>query len=160
MMHAEIQEQLLRYLDGDLPDEEMQKIREHLSTCSACSKQYEVLASLWRSDSRLVKVKPSPFLWTRLQARIREYEQTPTLVWGLKTTLKRIPVHPFPAFAVIAAIVVGIYLGSPRESQRYDAVQLANRSVAATDELGLDQFDVVPPGALGSTLIDMSNAKK
>jgi len=160
MMHTRIQEKLLLYLDGNLPDEEMQQIRKHLSTCSVCAKQYEVLASLWRSEIRLEKVKPSPFLWTRLQARIKEYEQTPIFIWDLKRILQGITLRPFPALGVIAAIVVGFYLGSPRESQRYQPAQTVSQLVGAADELGLDQFDVIPPGTLGSTLVTISNRQR
>jgi anti-sigma factor RsiW len=160
MMHTHIQEKLLLYLDGNLPDKEMQQIREHLSTCSVCAEQHEVLASVWRSESRFEKVKPSPFLWTKLQARIKEYEQTPVFVWDLKTIFQGITVRPIPAFAVIGAIIVGVYLGSPRESLRYERAQSINQLAGAADELGLDQFDVIPPGTLGSTLINISNRQK
>jgi anti-sigma factor RsiW len=160
MMHTRIQKKMLLYLDGNLPDEEMQQVRKHLSTCSFCAKQHDVLASLWRSDSRLVKVKPSPFLWTRLQARIKENEQIPIFVWDLKRILQGITLRPFPALAIIAAVAVGIYLGSPLEPQRYKPVQSVSQLVGAADELGLDQFDVIPPGTLGSTLVSISNRQK
>jgi anti-sigma factor RsiW len=156
MIHTHIQEKLLFYLDGDLPDEELQQIREHLSTCSVCTEQHDALVLIWRSESRLEKVKPSPFLWMKLQARIKEYEQTPIFVWDLKRILSAMTLRPFAALAIIASIVVGIYLGSPRESQRYKPAQL----VSAADELRLDQFDVIPPGTLGSTLVNISNKQK
>jgi len=160
MTHTEIQQQLLLYLDSELPDKDMHQIREHLSTCADCAQRRDELASVWQSESRLEKVKPSLFLWTRLQARIKEYEQTPAFVWDLKKILQAIPAHPLPAVGVIAAIVVGIYIGTPRESQKYGHRQPANRSSAAVDELGLDQFDVIPPGALGTTLVKISNTRK
>lgn len=156
MIHTQIQAKLLLYLDGDLPDEELRQIREHLSTCSVCAEQRDALALVWRSESRLEKVKPSPFLWTKLQARIKEYEQTPILVWNLKRILSAMTLRPFAVLAMVAAIVIGIYLGSPSESQRYKPAQL----VSAADELRLDQFDVIPPGSLGNTLVDISNRQK
>jgi hypothetical protein len=152
MIHTKIQEKLLLYLDGNLSNEEMQQIREHLSTCSVCAEQYDALASVWLSERRLEKIKPSPFVWTRLQTLIKEYEQTPVFVWDLKKIFGGISLRPIPALAVIVAIVVGIYLGSPRESQKYKPAQL----VSAADELGLDQFEIIPPGSLGSTLINIS----
>ena len=159
-MHTAIVEKLLLYLDGNLPDVEMQKIRNHLSGCADCAERYEALASAWQSESRLDKAHPSPFLWTRLQARIKEYEETSVFVWDLKRTLYGIPLRPIPAVAVIVAIVVGIYLGTPRERQRYTHGQSVSQLVGAADELGLDQFDVIPPSALGSTLVRMSNTQK
>jgi hypothetical protein len=160
MIHKEIQEQLLLYIDGELPDEEMHQIRDRLSACAVCAQRRDELASLWQSETRSEKVKPSPFLWTRLQARIKEYEQTPVFIWDLKRTLQKIRVHPFSALAVIVAIVVGIYIGTPRESQRNDRAHLASLSLSAVDELGLDQFDVIPPGALGSTLVKISKTQR
>jgi hypothetical protein len=160
MIHTYIQEKLLLYLDGNLPDKEVQQIREHLSSCSDCAEQNKVLASVWQSESRLEKVTPSPFLWTRLQASIKEYEQTPVFVSDLKIIFQGIALRPIPALAVIAAIVFGIYLGTPREPQRYEHTQSVSQLVGAPDELGLDQFDVIPPGALGSTLVNNSKRQK
>jgi len=160
MTHTEIQQQLLRYLDGDLQDEKMQQIREHLTVCPVCAEQHAALASVWLSESRLKKIDPSPFLWSKLQARIKEYEHTPAFIWDLKRVSQIIPLHFFPALAVIAAIVVGIYIGTPRESQRYSHGQLVDQPSAAVEDLGLDQFDVVPPSALGRTLVDISSTQK
>ena len=156
MSHTEIQQQLLLYLDGELPDKDMHQIREHLSACADCAQRRDELAAIWRSEGRLDKEKPSPFLWTRLQARINEYQQTPAFVWHLKRTMQRIPLRPFPALAVIAAIVVGIYIGTPQESQRNDRAQRAVQSLGAVQDLGLDQFDVIPPSSLGITLVKIS----
>ena len=160
MIHTHIQEKLLLYLDGNLPDEEMQQIREHLSACAVCAEQHDALASVWRSERRLEKVKPSPVLWTRLQALIQEYEQTPVFVWDVKNIFQGIALRPIPALAVIVAIVVGIYLGSPRESQKYKPAQSVSQLASAADELELDQFDIIPPGTLGSTLVNISNRQK
>jgi hypothetical protein len=160
MIHTHIQEKLLLYLDGNLSDEEMQKIRNHLSSCSICTEQHNALASVWQSERRLEKVQPPPFLWTRLQARMKESEQTSVFVWDLKRILQGITIRPFPVIAVIAAIVFGIYLGTPREPQRYEHTQSVSQLVNVSDELGLDQFDVIPPGTLGSTLVKTSNRQK
>jgi len=159
-MHIDIQEKLLLYLDGDLPDEEMKKIRAHLATCSLCMEHHDALAAIWQPERSPGKVTPSPFLWTRLQARIKEYEQTPAFVWDLKRSLQGITARPVSALAVLAAIVAGIYLGTPRVSQNYEMTQSINQLVGASDDLGLNQFDVIPPGTLGSTLITTSTVQK
>lgn len=152
MIHARIQERLLLYLDGDLSPVEMQAIAEHLSACPACNEQLRLTASLWRPETGLKKPEPSPFLWTRLQARIREYEQTPALMWRVRG----ITAHPFRALALIAAVVLGISLGTPRGVQSVEIAQ----SVRAPNEFGLDRFDVIPPGSLGSTLVTIAHRRK
>ena len=160
MLHKRIQEKLLLYLDGNLPEEEMQHIREHLSTCPVCARQRDMLAPVWRTEDRLKKAEPTPFLWTRLQARINEYEHTPRVVWDVKGMFRGMRLRPIPALAVIAAVTVGIYIGTPHEPQRSERAQSISQLTAAANELGLDQFDVIPPGTLGSTLVDVSGTGK
>jgi anti-sigma factor RsiW len=160
MMHTRIQEKLLLYVDGNLPAEQMQRIRAHLSVCSACAQQHDLLVSVWGSEIRREKLQPSPFLWTRIQAHIGEYERTPAFVWGFKRVVREIMLRPFAVPAAIAAIFVGVYLGTPHEPQRYERAQSVSHGVGAVDEFGLDQFDVLPPGALGSTLVNVSHTQK
>jgi anti-sigma factor RsiW len=160
MMHTYIQEKLLLYLDGDLPDEEMQHIRDHLSTCSDCTDQSRRLESVWHSENRLEKVTPSPFLWTRLEMQIMESERSPVFVWDRKTILHGITMHPIPAFAAVVAIAAGIYLGTPQEAQTYEQNRSVSQLAGTSDELGLNHFDVIPPGTLGSSLVDISSRQK
>jgi anti-sigma factor RsiW len=160
MMHSHVQKQLLLYLDGNLPEEKRQYIREHLSVCTVCAQQHDLLVSVWRSESRREKLQPSPFLWTRLQTRIKEYEQTPSFVRGMKEALRGIMVRPLSIPVAIAAIFAGIYLGTPRDPQRYEHPQSINRAAGSADDLGLDHFDVIPPTALGSTLVNVSHTQK
>ena len=160
MKHVEVQSKLILYIDGELTEKQMKEISTHLSACSNCVRQLNLLESVWKSKNLRQKELPSPFLWTRLQARIKENEQTPIFVWDLKRILQGITLRPFPALAIIAAVVVGIYLGSPLEPQRYKPVQSVSQLVGAADELGLDQFDVIPPGTLGSTLVNISNRQR
>lgn len=160
MTHTDVQERLLLYLDGDLSEDQIRHMREHLSVCTVCAHQRDLLASLWRSESGREKLQPSPFLWTRLQTRIKEYEQTPSFVWGMKEALRGIMVRPLSIPVAIAAIFVGIYLGTPRDHQRYEHPQSISYSLGAADDLELDQFDVIPPTALGSTLVNVSHTQK
>lgn len=156
MTHREILERLILFLDRDLPEKEMQHIREHLSTCPACTKEYDALASLWCPEVRPEKMKPSPFLWTRLQAQIEEYERTPEVVWGVEALFRAIRGRPLPVLAVLGAIVAGVYLGSPQEQQPYETASSVSSQTPAIDELGLEQFDVIPPGSFGSAFVKVT----
>ena len=160
MKHTLVQQTLLLYLDGNLPNDEMQQIREHLSTCSDCSRQLDALASVWQSETRHERLSLSPFLWTKLQAQIEEYEQTPAFIGNIKRVLQGFRARSVPALAVCVAIAVGVYLGTPRGSQWREKDQLVIQPAGIADELGLDQFDVMPPGTLGSTLVEMSRAEQ
>ena len=156
-MHRHIQKNLLLYLDVELQGSEMQEIREHLSTCAACSEEYELLKSLWKREGKPAAIQPPPYLWTRLAARIREYEQSPIWLWDVRALFGRISSHPISSMAVVLALAAGIYLGMPQSSDQ--SREMYKQSLAVRDELGLDLFEIVPPDALGSEIVT-SNAKK
>ena len=158
MTHTEILEKLLLFLDRDLPEKEMEHIRGHLSTCPACTKEYEALATLWRPANRPERLKPNPFLWTRLQAQIVEYERSPEIVWSAKVLYRSMMARPLPVLGVLGAIVVGVYLGSPREHQQYEGKPSVSGVVRGADGLGLEQFDAIPPGSFGGTFVELSQA--
>jgi hypothetical protein len=150
MTHTHVRKNLLLFLDGSLPDEEMHLIRHHLSVCPGCAEQHAALASLWQSESRHVKILPPPFLWTRLQVQIKETEHTSTFIWPVKSAVHRMRGYYFSILAVIAAIILGMYVGAPHDSQRNHSSLPMSQSSNRTDELGLNQFDVIPPETLGS----------
>lgn len=155
MSQTHVLEKLLLYLDGDLPPGEMQQIREHLSGCAECSRQLTLLAPVWQSEQRKERLTPSPFLWTRIQARIEEDEKTPAFGWDVLAALKQLFTRPVTAFGLIAAIAAGIYLGTPGSMQTTQNSQAVVAS-AVVDEFGLDQFDLVPPGTVGGGLANFS----
>ncbi len=155
--HRQIQKNLLLYLDAELQEKEMQEIRGHLSGCAACSEEYELLKAVWKREERPEATQPPPYLWTRLAARIREYEQSPIWLWDVRALFGRISLHPISSMAVVLALAAGIYLGMPQSSDH--SPEMYKESLAVRDELGLDLFDIVPPDALGSEMVT-SNAKK
>ena len=124
------------------------------------SERRDVLAAVWQTEKRMERTKPSPFLWTRLQARIKEYEQALVFVWNLKSAMQGITMQPLSILAIVGAIIVGIYLGTPRKSQGYIGGRSNIQLAGVGDELGLDKFDLIPPGTLGKTVVNMYNTQK
>jgi anti-sigma factor RsiW len=63
---------LLDYLEGELSAAESAAVREHLAECTACAAEaaaFESTRELLRNDGY---VEPSPFYWTRFNARLRQ----------------------------------------------------------------------------------------
>jgi hypothetical protein len=145
----------LLYIDGNLPDKERQQVAEHLSICAICVQKHDALALVWQPASTIEKVAPSPELWRSLQTRINVFERTPIFAWDFRIISQGLRLFPIPALVVFAAIVVGLYLGTPREFQGYAPAQSPKQFAGSMDEFGLDQFDMIPPGTLGSTLVKM-----
>lgn len=59
MSHEVARETLMRYLDGELPPEERERVEEHLSGCTECSREVEMFRSMKRELAELpVGVSP------------------------------------------------------------------------------------------------------
>ncbi|MBI5417805.1 zf-HC2 domain-containing protein [Candidatus Poribacteria bacterium] len=75
MNHKNIQSKLLLYIDGDLSGNEMSVMQKHIEECPICKKYLDELCRVWKLEKSLEKRESSPYLWTRLNAQINEYEQ-------------------------------------------------------------------------------------
>ncbi|HQT92598.1 MAG TPA: anti-sigma factor [Candidatus Kryptobacter bacterium] len=150
MKHKHIQKRLLLYLDVELPEREMNKIRAHLSGCSSCYRQSTLLESMWKLDSVAPKELPPPFLWTRLENRIKGNTERPRPIRNWSASFRPLAVR---IVAVLAAILLGVYLGSPTKSSWSSETLSQSQSKAFAHEFRLDLFDMVPSGTPGSALI-------
>ncbi len=167
MKHKDVKKKLILYLDGELPENEMKEISEHLSTCFECSRQRDLFVSIWNSEDVRQKPVVPPFIWTRLEARIREYEQTSKWNYNLKKAISYVSMHPVSLAASIIAIAVGIFVGTLTFRQQdfgnpslREKSQIQSSSLTATDEFKLNLFDLVPRNELGSELVDKAETKE
>jgi anti-sigma factor RsiW len=149
MKHKHIQKRLLLYLDGELPRWEMNKIRAHLSECSSCYRQAELLKSLWKLDSLPARELPPPFLWAKLKIRIEQNSQSFQSVKNWSTRLIPLSVR---IAAALTAILLGVYLASPTKGNQFSESSSPNELKAFAQEFRLDMFDIAPSGTLGSGL--------
>jgi anti-sigma factor RsiW len=150
MKHKHIQKRLLLYLDGELPQREMNNIRAHLSGCSSCYRQSVLLESMWKSDSAAPREFPPPFLWTKFQNQVEGNSERPRSIRNWSTSFRPLAVR---IVAVLAAILLGVYLASPTKSNQFSKAPSLNQPKAFAQEFRLDLFDMVPSGTPGSGLI-------
>ncbi|TSA21483.1 hypothetical protein D4R75_06180 [bacterium] len=158
MNHKKIQKKILLYLDGDLLGNEKDEMQEHLRSCSFCSKRLEALSRVWRSRNAMELVKPSPYLWTRLAERIKQYECNCHLFTDMSERLGSL-VRP-AAFVLLflIALVVGNYLGDFSSSTAsVDSEKAAKEEVARM--FYMDAFEPYPPESIGKALTIASNGK-
>jgi len=153
--HRRIQKKFLLYLDGDLPEKEKREINVHLSRCSDCSTQFAKLSLAWKPQ-RIERVEPSPFLWARLERRLEEHggkKSLPSLMVSLGQRLWR------PALGFIGlslAFAIGIYVGTPSPSLRPSPEQALSQPLDLAAELGLSQFDLLPPNSLPVEFVSLN----
>ncbi|MFH1288806.1 MAG: zf-HC2 domain-containing protein [bacterium] len=78
MNHKEIPKKVLLYIDNDLPKPEIENMREHINSCSDCRERLKGFEKIWKLEGEK-KLEPSPYIWTKLEAEIKGYEQNPVL---------------------------------------------------------------------------------
>ncbi len=147
MTHRQVLKNLLLFIDGEMPKEDMEKISRHLSSCTRCSDRLNRLQEAWKSEGVPGNLKPSPFLWTRLEARIVEHERKRRSFWG--TGL--LPVS-FRVVTLIVAIIMGILLGTPEKNQPSPGSEIRTESLAFSHEFELGLFDMIPPDSPGRAI--------
>ena len=159
MKHKDVEKKLLLYLDSELTNKEMKEINEHLSTCAECSRQRDLLASIWNSENVRQKPEVPPFLWTRIEASIKEYEQT-FRSHILMKSIRYVSMHPVSMAASIIAVATGIFVGTLTFHQQNMKPQIQRLSPYAADEFKLNLFDLVPRNELGSELVNTVETQK
>jgi hypothetical protein len=80
MICEDIQEELVAYCDGELPEEDRAQIAAHLSTCSACSRDVTQFTRINRLFSQQVeRVTLSPDFATTFWQRLEQEKQMPVV---------------------------------------------------------------------------------
>lgn len=149
MRCRKVQRTLSAFLDGELSEQKASYITEHLSRCPTCQQEMVSLSSVWKRLGEIHEVAPSPYFWTRLNARIAQAEERHfplSQVWG---RLNRLLV---PATA-IAALVVGLWIGGTL----YDVHQenQAEKWEQAVTSLHLDALDDFPAESIGLAYMEL-----
>lgn len=155
LKHRNIRRRLILYLDHELPEREMKEVREHLSGCSSCSRQKELLESLWNLDGSSSKEPVPPFMWGRIKNSIVSDAAIHFPIWQWSTGI--VPLTVRVVFA-LAAILLGIYLATPPNIGRSSKITLT-QSKELAQEFRLDLFDMVPSGTPGSALVERLDAE-
>ncbi len=103
-----IRDELIEYLDGDLSPEQARLIEEHIEECPECRSEIEAFAGVRELLLDDGYVEPSPFYWTRFNARLMQRLHRPSLLsWHPAATPRLVPI-------AIAAVlfVVGFTVGA------------------------------------------------
>jgi anti-sigma factor RsiW len=94
-----VENKLVFYLDGDLPEDENQKVSQHLEGCSQCAAKLQYLKETfqWIETEKMIDVKP--FLYTRIKTRM-EHKNVAVRQWVLAP------------IAIASVLVVGLFVGT------------------------------------------------
>lgn len=155
MSHRNIQKNLLLYIDGSLGEKDTIEVKKHLPQCPYCSQQIAVLTKIWKNGTAIEQLRPSPFLWTKLEARIVQSETTDNVIQ------KFIPALRYSAAIVlfIISIFLGNYLGNlPKSSAQQSSEVTSNEYFARTYHL--DSFELSSNESIGQVIVLTSDEGK
>jgi len=73
---------LIFYIEGNLPEERRQAVETHLHLCEECASFAAYLTSTMKVIGSEKELKPSPFLYTRIKARLEpEHREKTSGIW-------------------------------------------------------------------------------
>jgi len=126
-----IRDRLCALIEGEVVGRDREDIEEHLRSCAECADEYESLQrtfELLRDDGYR---EPSPFYWTRFNARLRRRLREETGVSAAQRLVPRL----VPVAVGIAFFAVGLSLGLRPGAQVAPSAgqQFASRSAAESD---------------------------
>ncbi len=154
MIHKTIQNKLILYLDGNLPERETAIVKEHLFECQSCQKEIKALSAIWKNENALEIITPSDYLWTKLEARLNELnEEAPYLLIDKLVPAARLSIM---AALVLAAIFVGSYIGNvSNDVKNYDLKNAPGEYF--WNIYNLDFFEPIPTESIGKAFALASN---
>lgn len=101
----EIKKLIPIYLDKELEPKESQQVKEHLSACSACQKEFEAFAESWAMLGELDEIRPQPGFvgrfWTKLAEEQSWQERILEVVKGGLLKQRLVPVLVTACLVVI-----------------------------------------------------------
>jgi len=140
MRHVD-QERLLRYADGELPDRQARRVREHLQACWQCRTELEELQSTvgecvrYRRDVLAGLLPPPPQPWPDIYSGFAQLDAARGRSW-LVVRLAQALQFPFrnarrwvPATVALTLVCALIY--QLRETPSVEAAELLRKAVAA-----------------------------
>lgn len=134
------------YIDGELPEEDMKTLEEHIKVCPNCRAEFEEGKELHKLFAQTEEFKAPYGFHTRVMANITS---------GKTRGIPGIPV--FIRLAETVAIIVVIALGSLSGSLAIKGYA-PDKARDIMGSLSLDVFNSVPPSSLGGVYLAMTEA--
>jgi predicted anti-sigma-YlaC factor YlaD len=134
---------LSAFIDGELAKHARREIQEHLKSCDACRQTFEELSHTWEILSRVQIAEKSPYLYTRIRAR-------------LDAQRRITPAHRWQRFAIplasIGVVALGVFFGSAMRLDGKEATTLTAEEYFGS--LDLDMFQDFPKASLSAVYFD------
>jgi predicted anti-sigma-YlaC factor YlaD len=154
-----VKENLVFFLENELPEERRIQMENHLKNCPDCSRLLEEFSLLWEGVQQREKIQPSPYFWTKLKQRIVEYEEGEKPVFGWIEGLIRLTRPAVVVAAMLICIFLGYSLGNfPQQVNGQTVSQVDERTVMVQEFFNSDYLNPLsdpPSGSIEATYLEM-----
>jgi predicted anti-sigma-YlaC factor YlaD len=154
-----VKENLVFFLENELPEERRIQMENHLKNCPDCSRLLEEFSPLWQGVQQRERIQPSPYFWTPLKQKITEYEQGRKPVFGLIGGLIRLTRPAVAVAATLICIFLGYSLGNfPQQVNGQTVSRVEEGSVAVQELFDSDYLDPLtdfPSGSIEATYLEI-----
>ncbi len=136
-----IHKQLIFFLEGELPEKEMEFVKIHLSECGSCAAFAEEMKKTLGIFEAERSPAVNPFFYTLLKAKLENQESELKQVF-LKLVLGRV-IQP-AAFSIflIVGIYGGIKIGQPASTQQYTSTLMQNQEIPYLNEMASETIEL------------------
>jgi hypothetical protein len=159
----EVKKNLWFFSENTLSLEERTAMENHLIICSSCSKLMEEFSPLWGILEHRERIQSSPFLWTRLNQRLTEYEEGRIPVLDRLKGLVRWVRLVVALMILMICIIAGYTLGNlPQSANGQIAYQTNDRTTALQqfmDSHYLNHLNGFPAGSVEAIYLDVVSGK-
>ena len=157
MKHREIRKKLLRYIDGELPQDDKEEIQLHLEHCEQCRKDVQSLSGVWKLSQSIERMQPSPFLWNKISAQLEGKTQKRRLVHKAGVFIRQVAQPALTVAIVAMALFVGIQIGGYLNTKTLSRQQTTQTTNELQNEFGLQNFQLLTSGSLGGEMAALMN---
>jgi predicted anti-sigma-YlaC factor YlaD len=153
-----VKENLVSFLEDDLPKLQRKEMEDHLKFCPHCSRLLEEFSRVWETWGGEKRLQASPYFWTRLRQRIVDYEEKGNPVWSW---LEGLVGWARPALGVAllsVCVFLGYSLGNLPRVNDQTTSQTEQRTIALKQLFGsynLSLLDDVPTGSIEAKYLDV-----
>ncbi len=160
MSHKQIQRKLILFLDSELTDHEMTRIRQHLKQCSSCSTLCGAISKVYQTGNAVKRPEPSSYLWALLAKRIEESETDEHLFTDYFEKLVQLARPAVIVLTLVVAILLGVYLGNiptPAATNNVTTQSLSQDLERFYNSIYLDSFRDLPPESVGGVYVTLAS---
>ncbi len=150
-----IQSRFAAFLDGELQEQQQQRIQQHVDSCEHCRHLLEQLKAVDDFLNDGVTLQADPFLITRIKAGVRE---PGTLKRWFRYTVQRSLVPATVLCGLLIGILIGVKLNTlamPPETARVEREQPTSKYSLIDPNI----YEPVPSGSITATYVSANTTR-